>query len=275
MKKYFCLAFAALALLTGCARTSAAAANDTMYQVSTLQALMLGDYHGSVSVRQMRAQGDFGLGTFDALDGEMIVVDGKVYQARGDGSVVLCADSMTTPFCSVTRFSADSTLDLPSVTSLDELKAALTAEINARNPNMMYAVRLRGLFDSVTVRSEKAQQEPYRDLNTVMQTAQVVFPAMENVRGTLVAVYFPAYMDGLNTPGLHFHFLREDAGAGGHVLALSFRGLTAELDETPAFSMALPRDEAFRQLDLTAELGSAIARVETGGATAECAAPAR
>ncbi len=32
----------------------------------------------------------------------------------------------------------------------------------------------------------------------------------ENIRGSLVGVYFPDYLDGINMPGWHLHFLSED-----------------------------------------------------------------
>ena len=36
-------------------------------------------------------------------------------------------------------------------------------------------------------------------------------------RVSLVGVYFPDYMDGINMPGWHLHFLSEDRAKGGHV----------------------------------------------------------
>jgi acetolactate decarboxylase len=48
----------------------------TVFQVSTSGALVAGVYDREVSVQKVLEHGDFGLGTFANLDGEMIVVDG-------------------------------------------------------------------------------------------------------------------------------------------------------------------------------------------------------
>jgi len=59
----------------------------TIYQVSTSGALVQGVYQGCVRVADLKRHGDFGLGTFDSLDGEGIMVDGTCWQACSDGSV--------------------------------------------------------------------------------------------------------------------------------------------------------------------------------------------
>ena len=65
---------------------------DVMFQVSLLQGLTFGDYHGSITVEDLKEHGDTGLGTFDGLNGEMIVIDGEVYRAAGDGTVEEVSD---------------------------------------------------------------------------------------------------------------------------------------------------------------------------------------
>ena len=45
-----------------------------------------------MKVADIRRHGDFGLGTFDSLDGEGIMLDGRCWQARGDGSVIEAPD---------------------------------------------------------------------------------------------------------------------------------------------------------------------------------------
>ena len=57
-----------------------------VYQTSTMGALLDGVYDGDVTIRELLQHGDFGLGTFNGLDGEMLVLDGICYQLRGDGS---------------------------------------------------------------------------------------------------------------------------------------------------------------------------------------------
>ncbi len=63
--------------------------SEKMYQVSTLQALMLGYSRGVITVSELLQHGDTGLGTFENVDGEMILLDGVCYRATEDGSTVI------------------------------------------------------------------------------------------------------------------------------------------------------------------------------------------
>lgn len=71
---------------------------NTMYQISTLQALMMGDYEGHISIRALLKKGDTGLGTFDSLHGEMILLDGICYRALEDGHVEVSQEEDRSPF---------------------------------------------------------------------------------------------------------------------------------------------------------------------------------
>ena len=57
-----------------------------VYQSSTINALLEGVYDGDMTYGQLRRHGDFGIGTFNALDGEMIGFDGRFWQITGDSS---------------------------------------------------------------------------------------------------------------------------------------------------------------------------------------------
>ena len=80
---------------------------DVMYQVSLLQGLTYGDYCGSVTVKELKQHGDIGIGTFDGLNGELIMLNGEAYRAAGDGNVELVSDRVTVPFSVVTFMDAD------------------------------------------------------------------------------------------------------------------------------------------------------------------------
>lgn len=108
----------------------AADIDETMYQVSTLQALLDGNYDGYITVGELRKHGDIGVGTFDKIDGEMIVVDGTVYQARYDGSVCVADDNLTVPFANITHFDCDTTITLPKVESMEDLTKKLNNSIS-------------------------------------------------------------------------------------------------------------------------------------------------
>lgn len=235
--------------------------DETVYQVALLQSLMLGDYTGSVSVGELKKHGDIGLGTFQDVNGEMIVLDGVVYQALSDGSIAVADDNVMIPFSNVTMFDADITIDFEMDKDLAGLQEILDEKVADNGSNQFYVAKITGDFPTMNVRSEYAQKEPYKPLAEVMKTDQVFFD-YENIKGTVVALYCPDYMDGLNTPGWHYHFISEDKTKGGHVLGLTISKALIELDATASFDMALPTEDHFQDLELTTNLKDDIKAVE-------------
>ncbi|MBN2582654.1 MAG: acetolactate decarboxylase [Planctomycetes bacterium] len=249
------LAVAAASLLTGCA---APADRETLYQVSTLPALLEGGYDGLVTVGELKSRGDFGLGTFDALDGEMIVLDGTVYQATADGRVRTADDSTTVPFAAVTFFDPDETFVFESVSHIDNLETLLNACLPS--PNLMYAIRITGRFDYVKVRSVPRQSKPYPRLADVA-ARQPVFEH-QDVSGTLVVLRLPDYMKGLNVAGYHFHFISDDRSIGGHVLDCRFTQAAVAIDDTVTLHVDLPRGGDFLKADLATDRTGEVERIE-------------
>jgi len=246
------------ALFAGCTQQAAVLDRETMYQVSTFNALSQGVYDGSESFRELKNHGDTGIGTLNALDGELIVVDGQPYQMKADGSVVPVNEDGTTPFAIVTYFDSDLTGRVTDLTGLPQLMASVNASM--ANKNVMYAIKSHGHFDHVRVRSVPAQPKPYPVLAEAVK-GQAVFD-LDDVDGTIVGVWFPDYMAGVNVAGFHFHFIADDHTKGGHLLDCSAGELAYAIDETGNFSMALPGDDAFGRADIGKTNETAIGIIE-------------
>ena len=206
---------------------------DLLYQVSTYSALAGGAYDPVEPVRTLMENGDFGLGTFEGLNGEMVVVDGTCYQVRSDGIARPADPSLGVPFAAVTFFSPDITVPGIVAGNLTRLDDAINAHLT--DPNLFYAIRIDGTFPYVKVRSPPAQVKPYPPLADAL-AHQVVYE-YRNVTGTVVGLYTPAAAAGLNVAGYHFHFITADRSRGGHVLDISAAGDTAELDATPRYTV--------------------------------------
>lgn len=196
-------------LLSGCAGTG-----NTYYQTSTLAGLLAGGYDGKTAIGDLPAKGDTGLGTFDGLDGEMVVVDGLVYQVRADGRVLQPGPNTLTPYAAVAFSRPDRVLDIDKPMSCKDLEESIDRAIPDRN--LFYVLRADGVFDSVLTRSVPAQAKPYPPLTEVVKH-QSVFD-LGRVRGTLVGFRAPAFAGQIAAAGYHLHFLTEARGAGGHVL---------------------------------------------------------
>lgn len=237
--------------------------SDTLYQVSLLQGLMFGDYDGSVPISELKKHGSVGIGTFDGLNGELIMLDGVVYRAgvgAGDSCVVtVVQDSEKVPFANVAKMTVDLTATVSS-TSLATMQSALTSKISEA-PNSMYFATIHATFPSITVRSELAQTEPYKPLVDVLATDQREW-TVSDMTGTVVALYCPAYMDKVNTPGWHLHFISDDRQFGGHVLNLTVTDAKAEFNKLTDFVMITPDSDRFQDFDLSIDQSEDIESVE-------------
>ncbi|MDD4137935.1 MAG: acetolactate decarboxylase [Methanoregula sp.] len=233
--------------------------HDVLYQVSTIDALMQGVFDGVQPIGELRTHGDFGVGTFNALDGEMTVLDGVVYQAKADGHVYTVADSQTTPFASVTYFKGDRTVTTDAPMNLSTFTS--TMEKQLPTGNMIYAVKIHGTFSTMKVRAPPAQKDPYPTLPEALKN-QSVYTYSETT-GTILGFYTPVFFKGVNIPGYHLHFLSDDRATGGHILDVTVpANTTVEYDITPGFAMGLPTSGDFTGVDLTQDLSADLAKVE-------------
>lgn len=232
---------------------------DTVYQISTIDALLAGVYDGELSLRELVTHGDFGIGTFDRLDGEMIVLDDSVYQVKADGHVYRPDLKMKTPFATVCRFMPERNMTLPAGLDVGQMHAYLDSL--APNPNLFYAFRIKGNFRRVKTRSVPGQHKPYPPLSEV--TAHQPEFEMADISGTLIGFRCPPFVEGINVPGYHLHFLSSDKMRGGHVLEFDIRKARLEIDRLDRFVLQLPKEtEDFAATDLSQDRTEELEDVE-------------
>jgi acetolactate decarboxylase len=218
---------------------------EVLYQASVLDALLAGGYEGMITIADIKTRGDLGIGTFDGLDGEMVMDRGVVYQIKHDGKVVVAPDRATSPFAIATFLDPDQTFEIKGIAGMAELLSALKTRIQA--PNHFYAIRIEGEFASVKTRSVPAQLKPYPPLAEVLKS-QAVFD-FGSLRGTIVGFYCPPYVGGVNLAGFHLHFISQDKKSGGHLLDLKLIKAAAVLDQTPTILLELPKNQSFQQIN--------------------------
>ncbi len=229
-----------------------------VFQTSTISALLERVYDGETSVGELAQHGDFGLGTFNALDGEMTILDGVFYQCKSDGRAYVAEPAAQTPFAVVMRFDPTVTIAVDDPMDFDGFAQALDAAVPSRN--IFYAVKAAGTFDHIRVRAVPRQEKPYPSMSDVVRD-QPVFDH-HDIAGSLVGFRFPDYTVGLNAPGYHLHFISADRSVGGHVLQFSMRRADVEIDITSDFHMELPEEGAFLDADLAKDNAASIAEVE-------------
>ena len=233
-----------------------------MYQVSTLQALALGYSKAVIKAGELLKEGDTGLGTFEDVNGEMIVMDGHCFRADQDGNVALVPLETGVPFAAVAKHYGEQQFPLMNMPDITSVRAELTRKIEERyGLNSMHIVRIDGVFEKVDARSEAPYRAHHITLKEILGQNQKAF-LFENIRGSLVGVYFPDYMDGINMPGWHLHFLSEDRSKGGHVFDVSIREGTAKVDKITCIEINLPKEPAFDTYSLKQNLQDEIKSVE-------------
>ena len=259
LRSFLGIALAAALVLCGAAAytsfakyaTIPSANQDTLYQVSTFDALMHGIYDSNVTIGNLKAHGDFGIGAFEGMDGEMMVLDGQVWQSKTDGSVSLASDNQTTPFAMITHFDSSILQETPgNAMNFSEFKAEMAHRLPSQN--MIYAVKIHGTFPSVTVRAIPAQEKPYPLLTDAVRQQKIF--TYTNISGTLVGFYMPAIYKDLNIVGYHLHFISDDHTRGSHVLDVTLApGTTVQYDQKPDLTVALPASGPFASTDFSAD----------------------
>jgi len=221
---------------------------NTVTQISTIDAILAGAYDGQMKCEELMSYGDFGIGTFHRLDGEMILLDSKLYQVRYDGTIRSPLMSWTTPFAAVVEFAPDITTGVCKGADFHGLEKIVDEAVP--NMNIFCAVKVNGRFSAMKTRSVPPQEKPYPPLTEVTKNQQVF--SFQNVSGTIVGFRSPPYVKGINVPGYHLHFISDDTKSGGHVLQFTVEEGTAEIDICNRLLMILPEGGGeFGQIDLS------------------------
>jgi acetolactate decarboxylase len=216
-----------------------------LYQTSLMTALLEGVYEGDVTYGELHKHGNFGVGTFNDLDGEMVGIDGVFYQLRSDGSVSVVRPEQKTPFAVLTNFEPEESLELAEEIDKQGLLAKIAEVVDA---NHFAGVRLDGTFKEVRMRTVKRQHRPFPPLNEA--TAHQVVTTLKDVSGTLAGFMTPAYAQGIGVAGLHLHFLRGDKQAGGHALDFTLQRGVLQVETLSGLHVELPDTQQFRNADL-------------------------
>lgn len=229
-----------------------------VFQASTINALLEGVYDGEITFGELRQHGDFGLGTFNGLDGEMMALDGEFYQIKSDGVAYPVKDDQQTPFAVVQFFEPDFQDTVKQPMGFDQLKDYFNKVLPEKN--LFCAIRVDGVFSFVKTRSVPKQETPYAPLVDVVKY-QPEFE-FKQIEGTLAGFRFPDYAQGFNVPGYHLHFLTQERDAGGHVLNCQLLYGKISAEHTSKFHLELPQGEAFQSADLSKDQADAIHNVE-------------
>ncbi|RAV33199.1 acetolactate decarboxylase [Corynebacterium heidelbergense] len=218
----------------------------TIFQYSLMSALLDGIYDGELSVNELLGKGNFGIGTFDALDGEMVILDGECFRLDHTGRASRPDLDKCTPFAVATNFVPRLHRNAPVNTTREALSEVIDEMLPSSN--YMYALKITGRFSSVRTRTVVKQERPYRPMAEV--TEDDTEHTFENIEGVVMGFRTPIYEKGIGVPGCHAHFLDKKRELGGHVLDFTIAEGTIELCVGTDLELRLPLTGEFAGADL-------------------------
>jgi acetolactate decarboxylase len=229
----------------------------TLFQVSTSGALVQGIYERAVSSKLLLQHGDFGIGTFEDLDGEMVILEGAIYQARSDGTVTRIVDDVGTPFAVIVPFVADHDEAVAYSNSFQELTQHCNRYRDSNN--LFYAFRVDGHFQHVRTRAMRVAKD-----GLPLARAAAIQPEFDfnNEEGTLIGIWAPQFASAISIAGYHFHFLSADRTKGGHLLACSGSNLRVRVERLNDFHLSLPESAEFLRADLSKDTSKELEYAE-------------
>ena len=230
-------------------------------QYSTIDALLAGVYDGNLSVAELKQNADFGLGTFNGLDGELLMFDGVVYQLPAEGKVNVAPDEALIPFVTMCTFKSTQHAKLEGPATKEQVEDSIEQRM-FKVENIFYAVKFEGTFSQIKARSPHKQQRPYPPIKTIIDE-QSVFN-FENIEGTMIGFWCPKYLSGINVGGWHMHFISKDKTQGGHVLDYAIGDIDISCMELMRFEVLLPRQSEYFNADLNLDRKRVIEEVESG-----------
>ncbi|MEG3132626.1 acetolactate decarboxylase [Rouxiella sp. T17] len=233
---------------------------NVLYQTSLMSALLSGVYEGETTMAQLREHGDFGIGTFNKLDGELIAFDGNIFQLRGDGTARRANPQQQTPFATMTFFNPTNEYRIERPHTREELHQVIDNVVASQNA--FCAMRINGKFSRVDTRTVPEQERPYKPmLEAVKEQPTFHF---DNIEGVLIGFLTPEYMQGINVAGYHEHFINDARCSGGHVLDYQVDHGTLTFGTVEKLMIDFPHDKDFLRADLSPEnLQEAIRAVES------------
>lgn len=254
MKIISCLGAVAVAVVVFCGCKQSSDANEIttvafsketnkFFQYNVWAAFVNRVFDGSMTVAALQEKGDIGLGSFDMLDGELVMLDGVAYRIREDGVPTVGEPGDEIVYADAAFFAPDTTLTINEALNFDSLRSRLNARLTSLNH--FHAITVHGVFDSIKLGGVPRQSPPFAKGLDVLIPERPVFDRV-NISGTMVGFYCPSFIGDINAAGYHFHFISDDKQSGGHVMAVQSSGqLNIAIDKLTSYEFRMPESAAF------------------------------
>lgn len=209
-----------------------------MFQYSTFDKINNGDYDGGITIQEIRKKGDFGLGTFHQLEGELVIVENKFYQCYKRECKAVVEKQMIA-WAALCHFPKNAQIHILKKNSYDDFRNNKIPFVQFKNH--LVAVKVKGIFSFIELTSTPKQKKPYPTIQSVINQS-TKYP-IKNIQGTLVGWYAPEFMSGIKSSGFHFHFVDDQEKIGGHVLEFNLEEGTIQYSNMEYFFVQFPKDD--------------------------------
>ena len=218
---------------------------DIFYHYSIWYAFVNKIFEGDINAKELKTKGDIGLGSYNFLDGELIMLNGTLYQATEDGKVHIANDSTKIAYANATFFDTDKSFKIASVPNYDFLREQINKELPTKN--IFYGFKIYGHFKKITCGGLHKQDKPFEKGLDILIPNRPIFER-EDVEGTMVGFFCPEFIGNINVAGYHLHFVSDDEQFAGHVMEFEAKNLTVELDYIYEYTFVLPQTKEYMQV---------------------------
>lgn len=230
-----------------------------LYQIGLVPAFLNGMYTSDFNFQSLAKKGDFGLGTINQLDGEMIAFDGHFYSIDKNGLASEIADTICTPYAVVSFFKPQHFYTIKQISNIPALNQHLLSILD--NINIFYMIRIDGEFASLQLRSETCHCMGGIPITEELHKNQVQY-SIEKSKGTLVATFSPAYTQNICITNFHHHYLNEEKTTGGHVFDLKVMSAHISIQPLYCFQLELTNIPELKFMNLDIDTGQVLKNIE-------------
>lgn len=228
-----------------------------LYQYSHFLAVSKGCYDGKLSIRALKEYGGIGLGTFNALDGELIALNHKFYHCS-QGKVRAARDSEMLPWAAVTSMHAPDRFSVSDISSFDAFQEKFMTHLPSKNYPI--AFHIQASVQNIDLGSVPRQDKPYRPIVEVIEDSLLIKTGPLEV--DLIGFYAPDFLYPVKASGLHLHCVDKKRRIGGHVLDLHVLRAQISWQQIQTFQLIFPECEAYQNTDLFFEQNMDLPKFE-------------
>ena len=235
--------------------------DNNLFSAGYAAAFIGGLYDAFYPYRQLKLYGDFGLGAPDKVDGELIMLNGKLYQSRANGETIPASDTAKTPYAVVCFFYP--AMVFKPGKAMDKVALFHYLDSVLANQNGIYAIHIKGTFGYVKTRAfPPVTQKTYLPLAQMLERQH--FFEFHKIKGDFVGFRVPTFLEGQLISGYHFHFLSDTKDNGGHLIDLMTGDITIEVEMLNNYTINIPQTADFINFYFKKDRTQEIKSVENG-----------